>query len=196
MIVQLRNEKVSNHDSTPITIDCNVVAFIVFEEGFHQPIKRTKQRRRSTGPFATGGSKLIIRKPDCPAYPCPKPLGARPKWINRQYVCRGCCCMLNLLSPMSVRWSSSGSLLEGMPTQVSSLSPDRGANLPEIPGHLSTLDLISERLISPRIPFVQIRRLRHVLGQFGILGSYFPSLVSVLSLVPLRTLDRTAGGFE
>ncbi|GFV21263.1 hypothetical protein TNCV_4323031 [Trichonephila clavipes] len=42
MIVEFRNEKVSNHDSIPITIDCNVVAFIVFE-GFHQPIKRTKQ---------------------------------------------------------------------------------------------------------------------------------------------------------
>ncbi|GFV03725.1 QLQ domain-containing protein [Trichonephila clavipes] len=37
------NEKVSNHGSIPIPIDCNVVAFIVFEEGFHQPIKRTKQ---------------------------------------------------------------------------------------------------------------------------------------------------------
>ncbi|GFV23949.1 hypothetical protein TNCV_273121 [Trichonephila clavipes] len=45
MIVQFRNEKVSNHGSIPITIDCNVVAFIVFEEGFHQPIKRTKQLR-------------------------------------------------------------------------------------------------------------------------------------------------------
>ncbi|GFW01299.1 hypothetical protein TNCV_5029541 [Trichonephila clavipes] len=43
MIVQFRNEKVSYHGSIPITIDCNVVAFIVFEEGFHQPIKRTKQ---------------------------------------------------------------------------------------------------------------------------------------------------------
>ncbi|GFW86366.1 hypothetical protein TNCV_4331501 [Trichonephila clavipes] len=44
MIVQFRNEKVSNHASIPITIDCNVVAFIVFEEvGFRQPIKRTKQ---------------------------------------------------------------------------------------------------------------------------------------------------------
>ncbi|GFU59010.1 hypothetical protein TNCV_794211 [Trichonephila clavipes] len=42
MIVQFRNEKVSNHGSIPITTDCNVVAFIVFE-GFHQPIKRTKQ---------------------------------------------------------------------------------------------------------------------------------------------------------
>ncbi|GFT06939.1 histone lysine acetyltransferase CREBBP [Trichonephila clavipes] len=40
---QNRNEKVSNHGPIPITIDCNVVAFIVFEEGFHQPIKRTKQ---------------------------------------------------------------------------------------------------------------------------------------------------------
>ncbi|GFT66851.1 CCHC-type domain-containing protein [Trichonephila clavipes] len=42
MIVQFRNEKVSNHGSIPITIDCNVVAFIVFVEGFHQPTKRTK----------------------------------------------------------------------------------------------------------------------------------------------------------
>ncbi|GFY34151.1 retrovirus-related Pol polyprotein from transposon 297 [Trichonephila clavipes] len=40
---QRRNEKVSNHGSIPITIDSNVVGFIVFEEGFHQPIKRTKQ---------------------------------------------------------------------------------------------------------------------------------------------------------
>ncbi|GFU01659.1 hypothetical protein TNCV_1522001 [Trichonephila clavipes] len=32
MIVQFRNEKISNHGSIPITIDCNVVAFIVFEE--------------------------------------------------------------------------------------------------------------------------------------------------------------------
>ncbi|GFX26637.1 alpha-2 adrenergic receptor [Trichonephila clavipes] len=43
MVVQFWNEKVSNHGSIPITIDCNVVAFIVFEEGFHQPMKRTKQ---------------------------------------------------------------------------------------------------------------------------------------------------------
>ncbi|GFW28805.1 uncharacterized protein TNCV_201281 [Trichonephila clavipes] len=42
MIVQFRNEKVSNHGSIPITIDCNVAAFVVFEEEFQQPIKRTK----------------------------------------------------------------------------------------------------------------------------------------------------------
>lgn len=41
---------------------------------------------------------------------------------------------------------------------------------PTIPPHLPKLDLVSERLISPRIPFMQIRRLRHVHGQFGILG--------------------------
>ncbi|GFY01721.1 uncharacterized protein TNCV_1467131 [Trichonephila clavipes] len=41
--IAVLNEKVSNHGSIPITIDYNVVAFIVFEEGFHQPIKRTKQ---------------------------------------------------------------------------------------------------------------------------------------------------------
>ncbi|GFV11253.1 uncharacterized protein TNCV_3723421 [Trichonephila clavipes] len=29
---EFRNEKVSNHGSIAITIDCNVVAFIVFEE--------------------------------------------------------------------------------------------------------------------------------------------------------------------
>ncbi|GFU48372.1 transposable element Tcb1 transposase [Trichonephila clavipes] len=57
MIVQFRNEKVSNHGSIPITIDCNVVAFIVFEEGFHQPIKRTKQH------LAEGhlGSQRLLR---------------------------------------------------------------------------------------------------------------------------------------
>ncbi|GFU89129.1 hypothetical protein TNCV_2895771 [Trichonephila clavipes] len=55
MIVQFRNEKVSNHGSIPITIDCNVVAFIVFEEGFHQPIKRTKQKEaRSRRAFCDG----------------------------------------------------------------------------------------------------------------------------------------------
>ncbi|GFW84903.1 helitron_like_N domain-containing protein [Trichonephila clavipes] len=40
----------------------------------------------------------------------------------------------------------------------------------EIPAHLPTLDLVSERHISPRTHFMQIKRLRHVYGQFGILG--------------------------
>ncbi|GFV75688.1 hypothetical protein TNCV_2812081 [Trichonephila clavipes] len=49
LIIQSRIIKVSNHGSIPITIDCNVVAFIVFEEGFHQPIKRTKHYTRAIG---------------------------------------------------------------------------------------------------------------------------------------------------
>ncbi|GFT28557.1 hypothetical protein TNCV_429531 [Trichonephila clavipes] len=48
MIVQFRNEKGSNHGSIPITIDCNVVAFIVFEEGLHQPIKCSKHYTKAT----------------------------------------------------------------------------------------------------------------------------------------------------
>ncbi|GFX13188.1 hypothetical protein TNCV_2989521 [Trichonephila clavipes] len=52
MIVQFRNEKVSNHGSIPITIDCNVVAFIVFEEwryGEHQAF----------GPQVLGGNQAL-----------------------------------------------------------------------------------------------------------------------------------------
>ncbi|GFU21267.1 hypothetical protein TNCV_1475621 [Trichonephila clavipes] len=40
MIVQFRNEKVSNHGSIPITIDCKRCGLHRFEEGFHQLIKR------------------------------------------------------------------------------------------------------------------------------------------------------------
>lgn len=41
---------------------------------------------------------------------------------------------------------------------------------PQFPSHLPPLDILSERLISSRIPFMQIRRLRHVNGQYRILG--------------------------
>ncbi|GFU85672.1 hypothetical protein TNCV_5126811 [Trichonephila clavipes] len=37
MIVQFRNEKFNNHGSIPITIDCNVVAFIVFKKDSTSP---------------------------------------------------------------------------------------------------------------------------------------------------------------
>ncbi|GFV27064.1 hypothetical protein TNCV_4853011 [Trichonephila clavipes] len=37
MIVQFRNGKVSNHGSIPITIDCNVVAFIVLKKDSTSP---------------------------------------------------------------------------------------------------------------------------------------------------------------
>ncbi|GFW26916.1 hypothetical protein TNCV_1377581 [Trichonephila clavipes] len=64
MIVQFRNEKVSNHGSIPITIDCNVVAFIVFEEGFHQLIKHTKHGSESLRKVRWGLDKNIWGKGD------------------------------------------------------------------------------------------------------------------------------------
>lgn len=54
--------------------------------------------------------------------------------------------------------------------KIPSMSVYNGFKFPEIPDHLPPLDIISERLISPRIPFMQIRRLRHVNGQYGIYG--------------------------
>ncbi|GFV84871.1 hypothetical protein TNCV_4298531 [Trichonephila clavipes] len=53
---------------------------------------------------------------------------------------------------------------------IPNLSKYNGFVYPEIPGHISTLDFVAERLILARILFMQIRRLRHVLGKFGILG--------------------------
>ncbi|GFV12380.1 hypothetical protein TNCV_433661 [Trichonephila clavipes] len=61
MIVQFRNEKVSNHGSLPINIDCNVVAFIIFEEdaesstrcvcGLLKELRHVMRLWRSTVPF-------------------------------------------------------------------------------------------------------------------------------------------------
>ncbi|GFX16167.1 transposable element Tcb1 transposase [Trichonephila clavipes] len=42
---------------------------------------------------------------------------------------------------------------------------------------------VTERLISPRIPFMQIRRLRHVLGQFGIYGQVINVPIEVNTMV-------------
>ncbi|GFV85183.1 hypothetical protein TNCV_4172361 [Trichonephila clavipes] len=96
MIVQFRKEKVSNHGSIPITIDCNVVAFIVFEDGFHQPIKRTKQsvflddsrnnRRRATTPFV----KLVARVEKWEALDPPP--GVLPQnWVGTELYCTVTC---------------------------------------------------------------------------------------------------------
>jgi hypothetical protein len=43
------------------------------------------------------------------------------------------------------------------------------SGIPQKPRGLPNLDPISERLISPRLPFMQIRRLRHE-GSYGIVG--------------------------
>lgn len=54
-------------------------------------------------------------------------------------------------------------------------------NLPE-------LDLVSERLISPILPFMQFRRLRYVEGQYGITGQVINVPVDINNMV--QTLPR------
>ncbi|KAF0746044.1 ATP-dependent DNA helicase [Aphis craccivora] len=51
------------------------------------------------------------------------------------------------------------------------------------------LDVVTERLISPRIPFMQIRRLRHVHGQYSIYGLVINVPVSVNSMVNILPRD-------
>lgn len=55
---------------------------------------------------------------------------------------------------------------------IPKLAVHNGFKYPDIPANLLNypLDLVSERLISPRIPFAQVRRLRHVHDQRGIYG--------------------------
>jgi hypothetical protein len=60
-----------------------------------------------------------------------------------------------------------------------------GFEYPIIPNNLLNypLDLVSERLISPRIPFMQIRRLRNIHGQCGIYGQIINVPVEVNTMV-------------
>nr|KAF7431628.1 hypothetical protein H0235_004552 [Vespula pensylvanica] len=67
-------------------------------------------------------------------------------------------------------------------------STSNGFVYPQKPSHLPELDLVSERLISPYIPFIQIRRLRHVHKQNGIFGQIINIPVSVNNIV--RQLPR------
>lgn len=67
--------------------------------------------------------------------------------------------------------------------RVPIFSTSNGFKYPEKPPHLPPLDLVSERLISPRIPFMQIRRLRHMNGQYGIFGQVINVPVDVNTMV-------------
>lgn len=70
------------------------------------------------------------------------------------------------------------------------MSRSNGYPYPEKPPHLPILDPLTERLISPRIPYMQIRRLRHE-GSYGILGQVIIVPVDVDSMVQSlpRALD-------
>ncbi|CAG9828115.1 unnamed protein product [Diabrotica balteata] len=66
---------------------------------------------------------------------------------------------------------------------IPDLAVINGFKYPDVPCDLPKLDLISERLISPRLPFMQIRRLRHLQGQCGIYGQVINIPVSVNNMV-------------
>lgn len=68
---------------------------------------------------------------------------------------------------------------------IPNLSVYNGFHYPKITQQLPKIDFITERLISPRIPFMQIRRLRHVQGQFGIYGQIINVPVAVDTMVRL-----------
>lgn len=71
---------------------------------------------------------------------------------------------------------------------IPNLSVYNGFHYPIVPLNLPKIDFITERLISLRIPFMQIRRLRHVQGQFGIYGQIIIVPVAVNTMV--RSLPR------
>jgi hypothetical protein len=54
--------------------------------------------------------------------------------------------------------------------------------------HFSPLDCISERLVAPRLPFMQIRRLRHQMGEYVIVGQISNVPVDLENMV--TTLPR------
>jgi hypothetical protein len=62
--------------------------------------------------------------------------------------------------------------------KVPTLSPSNGFKYPPKPVGLPPLDPISARLISPRLPFMQIRRLRYE-GNYGIVGQVINAPVDV-----------------
>jgi len=77
--------------------------------------------------------------------------------------------------------------------KIPSLSKSNDFTYPPVPAHLPKLDIITERLISQRLPLMSIHRLRHGNGQYGILGQIinvppveFETMVNVLP----RELDN------
>jgi PIF1-like helicase/Helitron helicase-like domain at N-terminus/UvrD-like helicase C-terminal domain len=68
-----------------------------------------------------------------------------------------------------------------------------GLEFPEIPEELCGLTQLEERLVSPRIPFMQIRPLSYVDKQYGLKGSVVNVMVNVDSSVSIlpRSFDET-----
>ena len=62
------------------------------------------------------------------------------------------------------------------------MSKSNGFVYPPKPDHLPPLDPVGLRLVSPRLPFIQIRRLRHE-GGYGIVGQIVNVPVDVDEMV-------------
>jgi hypothetical protein len=71
---------------------------------------------------------------------------------------------------------------------VPSPSSSNGFSYPPYPMNLPQLDCIRERLLAPRFPFRQIRRLRHQMGGYGTVGQVINVPVGVNNMV--TTLPR------
>jgi hypothetical protein len=72
--------------------------------------------------------------------------------------------------------------------KVPSLSSSNGFAYPPYPMHLPPLVCISERLVAPRLPFMSIRRLRHQMGGYVIVGQVINVRVDIKIMV--TTLPR------
>ena len=72
--------------------------------------------------------------------------------------------------------------------KMPSMSRTNGYKYPPKPSHLPKLNLLTERLISPRLPYMQIRRLRRA-GSYGIIGQVINVPVEVDTMV--RCLPRS-----
>ena len=71
---------------------------------------------------------------------------------------------------------------------IPTMSESNGYRYPPKPLTLPYLDPISERLISPRLPYVQIRRLQRV-GCYGMINQVINVPVDVVQSLP-RNLDN------
>lgn len=67
--------------------------------------------------------------------------------------------------------------------QIPYLSKSNGFVYPAFPNDLPELDLITERLISPRLPFMQLRRLRYEYGSSKIVGQVINIPVDVNNMI-------------
>ncbi|XP_062713898.1 uncharacterized protein LOC115261586 [Aedes albopictus] len=73
-----------------------------------------------------------------------------------------------------------GNLKDG---KVPAMAKPNGFEFPDKPSGLPALDVVTERLISPRLPFMQIRRLRFASGSYTIIGQVINCPVDVAEML-------------